>query len=192
MSAAKDIIIYFIPCFILRASTSNMWSRSSKGRQSLFASNLKMKAFNLSALNMLVARSVMKMLFSWVEENLFHVQFSEWFIQKTKKKKVLDFVKCFLHLVWWSYGFSFLAIFMIIILINFEIWNKLYFCNIFYLVTISILCICYIILFDVLKYSFQSFLHMSLWGLLFQTIRVMRVIDLISFLNLFFLLFIPG
>lgn len=98
MSAAKDIFIYFIPCFILRASTSNMWSRSSKGRHSLFASNLKVKAFNLSALNMLVARSVMKMLFSRFEENLFHAQFSEWFIQK-KKKKVLDFVKYFLHLL---------------------------------------------------------------------------------------------
>ena len=93
MSAAKDIFIYFIPCFILRASTSNMWSTSSKGRHSLFASNLKVKAFNLSALNMLVARSVMKMLFSWFEENLFHAQFSEWFIQK--KKKGLGFCQIF-------------------------------------------------------------------------------------------------
>ena len=66
-----------------------------------------MKAFNLSALNMLAARSVMKMLFNWFKENLFHAQFSEWFIKKKKSLGFCQMFSAFSVIIIWLFLFSY-------------------------------------------------------------------------------------
>lgn len=94
------------------ASTSSMWSRSSKSRQSLFTSNLKMKAFNLSSIKYVSYKVCYEDAFQLVYRKTSFISsfLSGLFKKQTKKKRswICQMFSAFSVIILMAFPFSYI------------------------------------------------------------------------------------